>query len=149
MKARDLMTTRPYVVTPDDPVSHAAVIMRDHDVGCVPVVEDAAGMRLRGVITDRDIAVRCVAHEHTPHARVKDFMTMPPLDTVSTWADVRDVMELMKVDRVRRVLVTDGDRLVGVIAQADLARREGPVAPMEVERVLERISEPSDLAVHA
>jgi CBS domain-containing protein len=149
MKARDLMTTRPYVVTPDDPVSHAAVIMRDHDLGCVPVVDDAAGMRLRGVITDRDIAVRCVAHEHTPHARVKDFMTLPPLDTVSTWTDVREVMEIMKEDRVRRVLVTDGDRLVGMIAQADLARREGPVAPLEVEKVLERISEPNVMVAHA
>ena len=76
-------------------------------------------------------------------------MTAGPLDTVSPAADVHAVMELMKEDRVRRVLVTEGERLVGVIAQADLARREGPVEPVEVEKVLERISEPAHAAARA
>ena len=142
MKARDLMTPNPAVVTPDDPVSRAAEIMRDRDVGMVPVVDDLSGMRLRGVITDRDIAVRCLAARHPPGCPVGDHMTAAPLDTVSPAANVHEVMELMKEDRVRRVMVTEGERLVGVIAQADLARREGPVDPVAVEKVLERISEP-------
>lgn len=149
MKARDLMTPHPHVVTPDDPVSRAAVIMRDHDVGVLPVVDDLSGMRLRGVITDRDIVVRCTAAKHWPDCAVADHMTLGPLDTVSPAADAHEVMELMKEDRVRRVLVTEGERLVGVIAQADLARREGPVEPVEVVTVLERISEPARAAVHA
>ena len=149
MKARELMTPDPRVVTSADPVSRAAEIMRDHDVGVVPVVDDLSRMRLRGVITDRDIAVRCTAERHAPTCPVGDHMTAGPLDTVSPAADVREVMELMKEERVRRVMVTEGERLVGVIAQADLARREGPVAPVEVEKVLERISEPAHVAMSA
>jgi CBS domain-containing protein len=146
MKARDLMTAQPFVVTPDEPVSHAAEIMRDRDVGLVPVVDDRRRMSLRGVITDRDIAIRCVAEKHGHDCRVMDHMTVEPLDTVWPDADVHEVMEVMKDDRVRRVLVTEGDRLVGVIAQADLARLEGPIEPVEVEKVLERISEPRPTA---
>lgn len=149
MKARDLMTPNPVVVTPEYPVSRAAEIMRDHDVGVVPVVDDLWRMRLRGVVTDRDIAVRCTAAGHAPTCPVGDHMTAGPLDTVSPAADVREVMEVMKEDRVRRVMVTQGERLVGVISQADLARREGPVEPVAVEKVLERISEPAPAAAPA
>ncbi|HEU4457485.1 MAG TPA: CBS domain-containing protein [Longimicrobium sp.] len=149
MKARDLMTGHPHVVMPGDPVSRAAEIMRDQDVGALPVVDDGARMRLRGVITDRDIAVRCTAAGHRPTCPVEAHMTAGPLDTVTPDADVRSVMELMKDARVRRLMVAEDGRLVGVIAQADLARREGPVDPVEVERVLERISEPAREAAHA
>jgi CBS domain-containing protein len=142
MQARDLMTPNPRVVTPDQPVSRAAEIMRDYDVGAVPVV-DGPALRLRGVITDRDIAVRCTAAGHAPTCTVADHMTVAPLDTVRSDADVHEVMEVMKDARVRRVMVTEGERLAGVIAQADLARREGPFEPLEVEKVLERISEPA------
>ena len=143
MNARDLMTPNPRVVTPDAPVRRAAEIMRDHDVGAVPVVDDPARMRLRGVITDRDVAVRCAAAGHAPACAVAAHMTAAPLDSVSPGADVRDVMELMMDARVRRLMVTEDGRLVGVISQADLARRAGPVEPVAVEKVLERISEPA------
>ena len=56
-KARDIMTANPQCVTPDDSVTRAAEIMRDADVGVVPVVEDQASMRLTGVVTDRDLAL--------------------------------------------------------------------------------------------
>jgi len=143
MKARDLMTPDPAVVTLDQSLSDAALIMRDLDVGIVPVVDNPSSRNLRGVITDRDIAVRHVAERHLEDCPVSAHMTSGPLDTVSPEADASEVMELMMRDQVRRVLVTEGDRLVGVIAQADLALKEGEVEPIEVERVLERVSAPS------
>ena len=143
MLARDLMTADPRVVTVDQQVSDAARVMRDEGVGCVPVVSDTSTMRLRGVITDRDIAVRCTAEGHVPHCRVSDHMTADHLDSVTPEADVAEVMNLMERDQVRRILVTDGDRLVGIIAQADLALKEGPLEPIKVEAVLERLSAPS------
>lgn len=142
MKARDLMSAHPRVVEPADTVSDAAAVMRDRDVGMVPVVDERTHMRLRGVITDRDIATRHVAERHEGDCEVRDHMSAGPLATVSPEADVEEVMRVMRERQVRRVLVTEGERLVGVIAQADLARREGPLAPVEVEKVLERISEP-------
>jgi CBS domain-containing protein len=146
MKARDLMTPRPHVVLPDDTVASAAEIMRDHDIGAVPVVDGAESMLLVGVITDRDLAIRHVAAAHHHDCAVRDHMTTDPLVTVGPRAGVDDVMKKMRNYKVRRVMVTDGDGvLLGVIAQADLVREEGDEHPRRVEKVLERISEPVGL----
>ena len=143
MLARELMTRNPAVVTVKQRVSDAARIMRDLSVGCVPVVNDPSTMRLEGVITDRDITVRCTAERHLRDCPVIEHMSAGPLDTVDPDTDVSEVMELMERDQVRRVLVTEGGRLVGIIAQADLALKEGPLEPLKVEEVLERVSAPS------
>ncbi len=139
MKARELMTKDPAVVTPQEPVTRAAQIMRDQNVGSVPVVDDKASMRLRGVITDRDIAVRHVAESHGNQCKVADELTSGPLKTVSPDAEAHEVLELMKREQVRRVPVVQGDKLVGIIAQADVAKDQDPSA---VGKVVERISEP-------
>lgn len=142
MKARDIMTPDPEVVTPDDPISLAAQIMRDVDTGIVPVVDDRSSMRLKGVITDRDIAIRHVAEEHDQDCSVSDHMTKRKLDTVELDSDIDDVIKLMERDQVRRIpVVEDGDRLVGIIAQADLATQG--VKTKTVGEVVEKISEPS------
>jgi CBS domain-containing protein len=143
MKARDLMTPNPHVVTEDEPLSHAARLMRVHHIGCIPVVDDRHRLHLTGVITDRDIVVRCVAERHFRDCRVSDHMTTDHLDTVSPEASVSTVMMLMQRDQLRRILVTEDGRLVGIIAQADLALKEGPLNPFAVEEVLERVSAPS------
>jgi CBS domain-containing protein len=149
MKARDLMTPYPAVVTFCDPLSRAAEIMRDCDVGMVPVVDDPLAMHLRGVITDRDIAVRCVAPRHGGRCTVGAHLTGAPLATVEPDADVQEVMERMKEYQVHRVLVTQDGRLMGVIAVADLARMEGPLDPLQVESVLEYLSAPGRQLVPA
>jgi CBS domain-containing protein len=142
MLAREIMTPNPRVVTTDEPLAHAAAIMRDLDVGIVPVVNDRVKLRLEGVITDRDIAVRCVAAQHGTHCRVRDHMTADRLDTVRPDAPLADVIELMERDRVRRIVVVGQDeRVVGIIAQADLAVRLGAKEPLKVEEVLERVSQ--------
>jgi CBS domain-containing protein len=143
MSARTLMTPNPIVMTGEDSVRRAAQAMRDHDVGVVPVVDDRAHMHLRGVITDRDIAIRCAAENHGGGCRVENHMTWGHLDTVSTDASAAEVIQLMERDQVRRVMVTEGGRLVGVIAQADLALKTGPLEPLRVEAMLERISTPN------
>jgi CBS domain-containing protein len=143
VKARDIMTPNPAVVTPDAPIARAAEIMRDLDVGIVPVVDDTSRMRLEGVLTDRDIAVRCVAQRHDAKCLVRDHMTARNVDTVTPEADVTQVIAKMEQDRVRRIPVVDeAKRLVGIIAQADLAVKLGPREPLEVEHMLERVSEP-------
>jgi CBS domain-containing protein len=140
MKARELMATYPGVVTAGDPLSRAAEIMRDWNVGMVPVVDDTLAMHLVGVITDRDIAVRCVAPRHGGRCSVGAHLTAGPLATVEPDTDVGEVMEQMKAHQVRRIPVVAGGRLVGVVALADLARLNGALDPLEVEGVVERIS---------
>jgi CBS domain-containing protein len=124
--------------------------MRDLEVGIVPVVDDPGTMRLQGVITDRDIAVRCVALKHDPVCRVRDHMTSGDIDTVRADADVEEVIAKMERDRVRRIPVLDATgRLTGIIAQADLAVKLGPKEPLEVEHMLERVSAPTPVLPHA
>ena len=143
MKARDLMTPDPFVVLPDEPVLRAAEIMRDHDVGVVPVVESRESRLLLGVITDRDLAVRHVAGAHHHDCPVRDHMTADHLVAVRPSDGAGEVMDRMADHKVRRVMVTDdGGRLLGVIAPADLLREEGEEHPRRVERVLAEISEP-------
>jgi CBS domain-containing protein len=146
MRARELMTPRPFVVLPDEPVLRAAEIMRDHDVGAVPVVRDRESMLLVGVITDRDIAVRHVAAAHHHDCPVRDHMTTGRLATVRDDATACEVMHRMRRGKVRRVLVTDvAGVLLGVIAQADLARDQGDAHPRRVGKMLGAISEPTGL----
>ena len=141
MRARDIMTSDPFVITPEDPISHAAEIMRDHEVGIIPVVDDPQARRLLGVITDRDIAVRCVANLHMPKCDVSRHMTGEHLHTVKPDDDVAVVIAIMKHDQVRRIpVVSDGNRLEGMISQADLATKLGPTQPLAVEKVLESLS---------
>lgn len=140
MIARDVMTAELSVVTPSDPIARAAEIMRDLDIGAVPVVDDAASMRLRGILTDRDIAIRCVAKKHGVSCRVGDHMTTH-VETVKPDADLSRVIWLMEQKQIRRVpVVSIDDRLQGIIAQADLATKVGPKDPLVVEEVLERVS---------
>lgn len=141
MKARDLMTSNPSFVTPNDPIARAAQIMFDFDVGIVPVVDDQISKHLVGLITDRDIAVRCVAKKHDSGCPVRDHMTAQHLDTVRADDDASAVISLMEREQVRRIpVVTDDNRLEGIIAQADLAEKLGPKEPLKVEEVLERVS---------
>ena len=141
MKAKDLMTPELDVVTSQTPLSEAARLMRDRNVGSVPVVESHETMRPLGIITDRDIVVRHVAKDHDRGCSVSAHMTQGPIESVDENDDVERVMDRMKRAEVRRVLVTDqGGRLVGIIAQADLATSD-QVPMQEVAQVLQTISE--------
>lgn len=147
MNARDLMTTNPSVVTPNDPIARAAEIMHDLDVGLVPVVDSLSSKHLLGVITDRDITVRCVAKKHGSGCSVKDHMTKEHLDTVRAEDDASKVISLMEREQVRRIpVVSDDNRLEGIIAQADLATKLGPQEPLKVEEVLARVSVPHSVS---
>jgi CBS domain-containing protein len=141
MKAQDLMTTNPACCTPSSTVREAAQMMRDNDCGCVPVVEGES-KRVVGVMTDRDIACRCVAEGKSPDTPVRDIMTTNP-QCCHPEDDVAAVEQIMIEAQVRRVPVVDAKQCcVGMIAQADLALNEEAASDRDVGRVVERISEP-------
>jgi CBS domain-containing protein len=141
MKAQELMTKSPACCTPESTVREAARLMLEHDCGCIPVVEKD-GTRLVGVVTDRDIACRCVAEGGGPETPVKEIMTSDPR-CCHPEDDVAAVEQIMMQAQIRRVPVVDarGD-CVGMIAQADLALNDKAVSEKELGRVVERISEP-------
>ncbi|MGH7509575.1 MAG: CBS domain-containing protein [Gemmatimonadales bacterium] len=140
------MTRNPVCCTPDSTAREAASLMRDHDCGSIPVVEDTRGKRLTGTVTDRDLAVRGLAAGKGPDTPVRELMTQDPV-TCLPEDEVEDVRQVMVQEMVRRVPVVDEDGLVvGIVAQADIAREEGAATDREVGRIVEAISEPrSDL----
>lgn len=143
--AADVMTEAPEVVTPQSTLAEAARKMAELNVGVLPVVDCLEDLCLQGVVTDRDITIRGLAQGKTADSPVADCMTTD-VWTVHPDATMRDVFDVMKIHQVRRVPVTDYDgRLVGIIAQADLAVSYAGLDPereLAVEEVIERISEP-------
>jgi CBS domain-containing protein len=140
MKAQNLMTTEPACCTPESTAREAARMMREHDCGCVPVVEGES-RRLVGVVTDRDIACRCVAEGRGAETPVREIMTKDP-QCCHPGDDIAAVEQIMMQGKVRRVPVVDAKgNCVGMIAQADLALNHKAAKASEVARVVERISE--------
>ena len=143
MKVREIMTLDPEAITPDQPLSRAAELMRDRDVGMIPVVTDDVSRTLVGLITDRDIAVRHVAEAHPEGCTVGSHMTRDNLATVRDTDDCEQVFESMKRREVRRIPVVDSrGALLGVVAQADIAVHRA-IPREEVADVVEAISEPA------
>jgi CBS domain-containing protein len=147
IRAAEIMTPNPDALTPETSIAEVARHMRDLDVGVIPIVDDDDSGRLQGVVTDRDIAVRVAAEgKDAKKTLARDIMSTD-IQCVSENDHVRDVFAVMKRARVRRVPVTDaGGKLVGIIAQADLAVNYAGLdlqRETEVEEVIERISEPA------
>jgi len=117
---QDLMTRNPCSIAADKSVAYAAKMLRDEDVGLAPIVQ---GDRLVGTVTDRDIAIRAVAEGKDPEStKVKEIASIN-LVTVDPRQDLDEALKLMAKHQVRRLpVVEDGGRLVGVVAQADVAR---------------------------
>jgi CBS domain-containing protein len=117
---REVMTDNPRTVTADSTVAEAARVMRDEDAGIVPVVE---GERLTGVVTDRDITIQVVADGKDPQSTKVSEVASTSLVTVDPQQDLDEALRLMAQHQVRRLPVTEEDgRLVGIVAQADVAR---------------------------
>jgi CBS domain-containing protein len=145
-RAAQLMTENPECVTPDTSLQDVARKMRELNVGIIPVVDSMEGRRLQGVITDRDIAIRAVAEGKDGKSTVGACMTSD-VETVNKNDRVGDVLMVMEREQVRRVPVTDREgRLVGIIAQADLAvdfAGDDMARERMVEDTIQRISEPA------
>lgn len=139
MKVRDIMTKDPESVTPGTPIGDVAGMMRDLDVGIIPVTQNG---ELRGVITDRDITVRVTAAGLGPYeATVQDFISPNPV-TVSPDDDVEQARTLMAEHQIRRILVAEEGKLVGIVSLGDLATKDS-AEDEATGQVLEEISEPS------
>ena len=135
MQISQIMTPDPETARPQDTLQAVAAKMESGDYGAMPVVD---GGRLVGVVTDRDIAVRAVAQGLGPDTEVSEVMTPDPV-CVSPDSDVEEAAEIMQDEQIRRLFVTDEDeRLVGVVALADVALEEDDELS---GRTLEQISE--------
>jgi CBS domain-containing protein len=116
---RDAMTSNPCTVDADKAVAYAAKMMKQENVGIAPIVE---GDRLIGTLTDRDIAVRVVAEGKNPETTTAREVASAAPVTVDPEQDLDEALRLMATHQVRRLPVVEEDgRVVGVLAQADVA----------------------------
>jgi CBS domain-containing protein len=134
---REAMTASVSSVSPSQSLADAAEVMKGEDVGSVPVVEEG---RLAGIVTDRDIVTRAVAERRNPQAVKVEEIASHDLVTVESEQDLDDALALMARHKVRRLPVLEGGRLVGMLAQADIAlgAKEEKVGEM-----VEQISQPT------
>jgi CBS domain-containing protein len=119
MTVKDVMTRDVEACEPNATMRDAAVVMARKDVGPIPIVEDG---RLVGIVTDRDIVIRVVAEGRDPEQTTVGEIATTELATVGPDDDLEVAMRLLAEHQVRRLPVVEGDRLVGIVAQADIAR---------------------------
>lgn len=135
--ARDLMTPDPTCVKEGQTLAKAARMLRDLDIGSMPICGD--DNRLKGMLTDRDIVVKCIASGGDPNTVTAGELAEGKPVTIGADDDIRDALRMMQEHQVRRLPVIDGHDLVGIIAQADVARE---LSPDQTAETVEQISEP-------
>lgn len=134
---RDAMTEDPRSIGASAAVVEAARLMREGDIGSLPITDDE---KLVGMITDRDITTMVVAEGADPETTsVGDVSSRDPI-SVEPDEDLEDALQLMARHQVRRLPVVENGRLVGIVAQADIALSENQTKTGEL---VEAISEPS------
>ena len=136
MKVSDLMNPNVVTIAPEESAALAARLISRHNVGSLPVC--GRDGRLRGIVTDRDIVLRCIAPEEDPaQTPVRDIMTRG-CAVADPEEDPADAARRMAESQVRRLPVTQGGRLVGMLSLSDLARAKQ--FDMEAARALSDIS---------
>ena len=120
----EVMTKNPVCCLPRDPVAKVAQLMKSTDVGSVPIVEDERSKRLIGIVTDRDLVVKMVAEgRDAGTARAEEVMSRG-IVTCRAQDDVETALGAMSGNQLRRIpVVDDNGKIVGIIAQADVATR--------------------------
>jgi CBS domain-containing protein len=140
MKVREIMTSDPVCCVPEDTTQKVAQLLREHDVGSLPVVAARDDLRLVGMVTDRDICLAVVAEGADPKTTtIENCMTSEPA-ACREGENLNNCERLMEEHQVRRIPVVDGDgKLIGIVAQADIAQKE---QPEKVKEVVAEISKP-------
>ncbi|MDF2839036.1 MAG: hypothetical protein K0S60_739 [Evtepia sp.] len=137
MQVRELMNSNVISISPDESTALAARLIARHNIGALPVCAD--GGELRGVVTDRDIVLRCIAAEEDPaQMPVKNIMSRG-LSTISPDDDVRTASHVMSDKQVRRLPVVEQGKVVGMLSLGDLAVSSS--CDMEASKALSEISE--------
>jgi CBS domain-containing protein len=132
---RDIMTDDVECCSLLDNVYEVAVKMKELNVGAIPIVDKN---KLVGMITDRDIVLRCIAEKHPASSKVEDIMSSE-LITISPDADSKEAVRLMSEYQIRRLPVVEGDRLIGIVSLGDFAVRE--LSDDQAKQALTEISE--------
>lgn len=134
--ARDIMSHDTQCIGESESLVRAAQLMADLDVGALPIC--GHDQRLKGMVTDRDIVVKCIALGHDPLEATAGSLAEGKPVTIFADDDIREALTAMENHQVRRLPVIDGHELVGMISQADVARS---LSASETGETVEAISQ--------
>jgi CBS domain-containing protein len=128
MKVREVMSPDPLCCVPSDTVQRAAIIMRDGNIGSLPVVDDEYSRQLIGIVTDRDLCCSVLADGlDSKTTRIEKFITRTPV-SCREGENIEECERAMQEHQLRRIPVVDANgRCIGIVAQADLALKDHPV----------------------
>jgi CBS domain-containing protein len=123
-KCHEVMTKNPVCCLPDDTVAKAAQLMQRDNIGSIPIIEDEQNQKLAGIVTDRDLAIKVIAKGlDAKSTKVEAVMTRQVV-TCRAEDDLQKALDAMAQHQLRRIPIVDNDnRIVGIIAQADVATR--------------------------
>jgi len=124
MKCHEVMTANPVCCLPNDSVAKAAGLMKREDIGSIPVIENEQTQRLVGIVTDRDLALIIVAEGRDARSTKVESVMTRKLVTCLADDDLQNALGAMAEHQLRRIPVVDNEnKIVGIIAQADVATR--------------------------
>ncbi|PFA68922.1 CBS domain-containing protein [Bacillus sp. AFS015802] len=132
---KDIMTKDVETCSLLDNVYEVALKMKEHNIGSIPIVD---GDKIVGVMTDRDIVLRCIAEKHPASSKVEDIMSKH-LITATPETSAEEAAHIMAENQIRRLPIVEGEHLVGMISLGDLAIREslGKQAYVALENISE------------
>ena len=133
-KCNEVMTKNPACCLPNDMVAKVAQLMKSKDIGPVPIIENEQTKKLVGIVTDRDLALKIVAEGRDAKSTKAEVVMTRKVVTCRGEDDVQKALDAMSEHQLRRIPVVDNDnRIVGIIAQADVATRvDQPAKTAEV-----------------
>lgn len=141
--ARDVMHVGATCIGEHETVASAARHMRDLGVGALPICGDDD--RLHGMITDRDIVVKCLAADHDPNTVTAGELAQGSAYHVDADASIQEMLTVMEEHQVRRLPVIDNHRLIGIVSEADIARH---LPEHEIAQFVKVICSPKSLPSH-
>jgi len=136
MLVKDIMNTKVISVSPEEPVSFASRLLGRSNIGALPICTTDG--HLKGMVTDRDIVLRCVAAGSDPETTAVNEIMSRSVITASPMDDLKKISEMMSAAQIRRLPVVDNGKLVGIVSLGDIARQ--PRCEMEAAKALSEIS---------
>ena len=123
-KCNEVMTKNPVCCLPNDSVAKAAELMKSENIGSIPVIENKQSQKLVGIVTDRDLALKIVANGLDAKSTKVDAVMTHKVVTCRADDDLQKALDAMAEHQLRRIPVVGNDnKVVGIIAQADVATR--------------------------
>jgi len=123
-KCNEVMTKNPVCCLPDDMVAKVAQLMKRENIGPIPVIENEQTQKLIGIVTDRDLALKIVAEGRDAKSTKVEAVMTRKVVTCRAEDDLQKALDAMSEHQLRRIPVVDNDnKILGIIAQADVATR--------------------------